>query len=531
MKNYILLLSLIGGLLYSTFVFADSPGEQIGTTWYDYQCNLTMSNRISIDELGGRHFAWTNGIDSPVNRGVYYNFMDENGNLPLPGGILVDGTSLPCLDLLENQRAVIAYYNFERKASFAIDSCRGCGVFHKDSIPFPYPTPHYYMTQNISTDGQNRIHIVGLDYFEGAPIYTCSEDSGETWTEAVNFDTEHTIMSGMPVSSNVNLKTSIVYTRNINDGSEPNSYNNDVIYIDSENGVDWDFDNKINITNYQWEDTIRATGGLDAVYDNYGDLHVIWVVAGYWADEGVITVDRSLLYHWSESSGITRVHRAWHPSFPGAWNRSCSKPSIGVDALNNLYVIWTHFDTLDVSAGGYSNGDIHMSSSTDNGETWSNPYNLTNSSSDGCLAGDCNSDHWSSLAEKVDDYLHIFYVNDKDAGGIPQTEGTATLNPMLYYQYPNPMLAVNEDDSSIPNAFTLYQNYPNPFNSSTSIRYFLPEPGEVKLEIFNILGQKIETLLCSKKPQGEHAFTWNAEGYTSGIYYYKLTYNNSSRVN
>jgi L-ascorbate metabolism protein UlaG (beta-lactamase superfamily) len=68
----------------------------------------------------------------------------------------------------------------------------------------------------------------------------------------------------------------------------------------------------------------------------------------------------------------------------------------------------------------------------------------------------------------------------------------------------------------------LSQNYPNPFNPSTIIQYSLPKPGYVTLKIYNTLGQEVAQLVSQRMDAGTYTEEWNASGFTSGVYYYKL---------
>ena len=79
-----------------------------------------------------------------------------------------------------------------------------------------------------------------------------------------------------------------------------------------------------------------------------------------------------------------------------------------------------------------------------------------------------------------------------------------------------------EDAQQIPETFTVYQNYPNPFNPTTNIKYRLPQSAPVSIEIFNLLGQKIETLVNTKMPAGLHEVEFNANDLPSGIYLYRV---------
>lgn len=64
--------------------------------------------------------------------------------------------------------------------------------------------------------------------------------------------------------------------------------------------------------------------------------------------------------------------------------------------------------------------------------------------------------------------------------------------------------------------------YPNPFNAAVTINYTLPVESNVNLEIYNLLGRKVETLVNNVLPAGSYSSQWDASGYASGIYYYKL---------
>ncbi|MGD0339966.1 MAG: T9SS type A sorting domain-containing protein [Bacteroidota bacterium] len=71
--------------------------------------------------------------------------------------------------------------------------------------------------------------------------------------------------------------------------------------------------------------------------------------------------------------------------------------------------------------------------------------------------------------------------------------------------------------------FQLSQNYPNPFNPSTTIRFSLPKASDVNLSIYNILGERITVLVSEHMNAGTHLVEWNASGFASGVYFYRLS--------
>ena len=89
----------------------------------------------------------------------------------------------------------------------------------------------------------------------------------------------------------------------------------------------------------------------------------------------------------------------------------------------------------------------------------------------------------------------------------------------------------NTTESPIPENFQLLQNYPNPFNAGTMIRYELPQPAKVRLVIYNLLGQRVKSLVQGQQSEGKYSIHWNATSdagrpVASGIYIYRITVDN-----
>jgi len=88
-------------------------------------------------------------------------------------------------------------------------------------------------------------------------------------------------------------------------------------------------------------------------------------------------------------------------------------------------------------------------------------------------------------------------------------------------------VGVNSDFNQIPLSYQLKQNYPNPFNPETHIYFEIPQMHDVKLEIYNILGQKVRSLINGAYNPGRHTVTWNGRNDSgmivpSGVYIYRL---------
>jgi hypothetical protein len=83
---------------------------------------------------------------------------------------------------------------------------------------------------------------------------------------------------------------------------------------------------------------------------------------------------------------------------------------------------------------------------------------------------------------------------------------------------------------NVPDAFSLNQNYPNPFNPTTTISYTLKGSGNVSLIIYDITGKTIDKLVDSRQSAGTYQVEWQPANQASGVYFYRLNYENQSVV-
>ncbi len=125
---------------------------------------------------------------------------------------------------------------------------------------------------------------------------------------------------------------------------------------------------------------------------------------------------------------------------------------------------------------------------------------------------------------------------DSDGDGIPyipeQPNGLASVFAAEAMQQLSGVTSVEDEDNAAvtPTAYRLNQNYPNPFNPTTEISFSLPEAGKVRLDVYNVLGNKVTTLVNGQLNAGSHSITFDASLLPSGIYFYKIQANNFSAI-
>jgi hypothetical protein len=187
----------------------DSPGEVVGTTQYDYQTNGSSGNRAAVDNQGGVHFVWMNGISYPTTRAVYFNYVDNSGNWLAPTALSqVNGAGYCQAGVTNDNRAAAVYHSsgnpaVENYVTYAEDQFTGFGIFQyfdpPDMLFYRCYWPYFCIDRN------DNIHVV---HCENAPNagdpqaigYTVSTDGGTTWEPVVDVDTLETISQNVVAS-------------------------------------------------------------------------------------------------------------------------------------------------------------------------------------------------------------------------------------------------------------------------------------------------------------------------------------------
>lgn len=118
---------------------------------------------------------------------------------------------------------------------------------------------------------------------------------------------------------------------------------------------------------------------------------------------------------------------------------------------------------------------------------------------------------------------HDVYTMNVDGTNVINLTNSPSLDNQSarWSPYLNPV-NVEQNNHALPKFFILSQNYPNPFNPSTTIKFALPERANVKLTIYNMLGEKVTELVNGELDAGYHKFEFNANSLPSGIYFYEL---------
>ncbi|MBN2366082.1 MAG: T9SS C-terminal target domain-containing protein, partial [Calditrichaeota bacterium] len=122
--------------------------------------------------------------------------------------------------------------------------------------------------------------------------------------------------------------------------------------------------------------------------------------------------------------------------------------------------------------------------------------------------------------------IKLWYV-----GVVGDTNSGTLYFDNLRVKYPVLTPILDQGKSEIPADFNLFQNYPNPFNPTTTIRYKIDQPENVVLEVFNLLGQKVSTLVDKRQHGGIYQVSFDGKNLSSGVYFCRLQAGGQVKIN
>jgi photosystem II stability/assembly factor-like uncharacterized protein len=369
-----------------------------------------------------------------------------------------------------------------------------------------------------TTDGGNawveqlappvQIYYVDIFFLDRMSGWACGNeakiihttDGGNTWTEQTNpYTFPNPILYSIYFA---NPDTGWAFGGD--HGTYPTFINRRVILYTTNGGNTWDFQYSNSGNSYPpiySSHFVNSTEGFVAC--EYGDIMYTSNGGNTWIEKSpVSSFDLYGIYFTDSNTGWVSGEYLGVPHYASIskttdGGNSWTTQAFGTDEeLTDIYFV----DNMRGWAVGGTTGGFGISTilhTTDGGENWLMQSSPTTNTLYGVLFADLNN------------------------GWAVGFNGTILA-------YTNPVSV--ELEQSSPAGFSLNQNYPNPFNPTTTIEYSIPESGNIKLKVYDSIGEEVATLTNGYKVAGIYKVNFDAARLSSGIYYYKLTSNNFSKV-
>ncbi|MDH4069273.1 MAG: T9SS type A sorting domain-containing protein [Ignavibacteria bacterium] len=502
-------------------------GDSIGFTTYDYGSNgSALKNLVNFGD-GAISFARMGATvldPGTADRGTWFSHSTDTGSTwPSFAKVEISRTGWGSIDQFADVGGVevVASHDF---GAFAIktnvDAARGVGIWSEATVGASV-WPRIAVTNPFS------VHLVAS--FGGNPptdiSYTRSTDAGATFdiVDQLMFTASPGVLPGADAQDIAAFGTNVA----IVNASGVSLSGGDVgLMTSADDGTTWAEQVIYDVAGAgelpTGSEEFQPDGSCAAVYDNNGVLHVVWstfLAVGNATNDPELfySVDAPIMY-WSEATGVIPIAYPLPDTSIGLPNgrngNYATAPDIGVDAANNLYVVYSSMVNDQDTAGLYYE-HLFAVRSYDNGATWTEPLELT--------PGTGFDASFPSIADLVDDNMHIVYNCDPLAGNSLQGDHVQIPVAVMYLQSPAIVTGVTPHDNGLPEAFRLEQNYPNPFNPGSEIRFRIAQSGPVSLVLYDLLGNEVATLVNEPMTPGEYHRAFDGSQLSSGVYFYRLS--------
>lgn len=369
------------------------------------------------------------------------------------------------------------------------------------------------MDSNPASPHYGRIYAAWVNFNSPFPVFTSySTNSGQSWTQAAAINNPPPRRcSGGSITTGPDGKVYIVwagveqtapfiedfagFARSTDGGNN---------WIVSQNIFDMNGINGI----LSSKSNIRVNGLPQVTVDNSGGVRQGWIYI-VTTEQNIAPAgsDPDILLHRSTDGGAT-------------WSAGIR---VNQDPLNNGKV--QYFPAMDIDADGGINiiyyddrntasdsAEMVLARSEDGGDTWSDLVISDHRFKPKPIIGGASNyqgDHIALLS--VGNKLYALWMDD--------FSGIYQVWMAIIDLEPN---AVEEPKGELPTAIELFQNYPNPFNPQTTIEFSLTHSAHTRLEVFDVMGKSVITLIDRNLPAGKHRVHWDAANQPSGIYFCRL---------
>lgn len=571
--------------------FSTPTTEVIGKTFYDLQTNATISNRLVRNSDGTLSAAWTTAaIADPgqgySDRGTGYNYHDgtswTNTVIPSPRIETYRCGFANIAVTASGKEVAISHSSAIGEVNVTTRPTKGTGAWTDYDSLMGFDNPdtwvkcvaggasgeNIYAIVNGAGVGTGTAPPAAVAGQQGPLFYARSTDGGAT------FPTFHQVIAGTDSTFyrgfggddySIDARGDVV-------AIALGDYNTDLMLLKSTDGgvtftktiisaspITQPYDPwttafpDLNLDGFS--DTLELpSGDAHVMIDNNGSCHVffttVWAVNDDGMGTGFFPNFLDGLYYWNETSGAPVViantpdingnGQIDFPSNPqvltegngaGSYRGSLlEKPSSGVDAAGNLYASFMGgCEDCDSTTFGMLHKHTFVISSSDNGATWSQPYDVLKQSLAGGPGWEYSETVFGCIARDVDGFVHMTFQQDDGPGTALSGNDTVALqwnqsgSDIVYAKIPTAdLLGVSAPDKK---SFSLI-SAPNPASEFTNISLTMEKPADVTIEISNTLGQVVYTQSTKNLGAGTNNFRLNTSSYPSGIYLYSVTVGN-----
>ncbi len=535
--------------------------NELGRTWYDYATNNVMG-RMMAHAYGtgddGVHFVFMKRQpDATGNRyvtydywdlglGLYYGNQSITENQPTGWGRAINGKDDELITVFHG--GGLHLYQDAGEAGYSFTELWSAGAATGGVFP------------GIAVTGAT-VFVIGQltngNWFGGDTI-SVSTDYMQTWSIGNNiWPPDDPLMTDFGVGEmwptfnpTVPNEISVVYAPDITAAS-PNGITK--MATTNDFGANWTLTDII-------DDDFVWPGNEVVVIENFAQYNSMYGLDGTYhlvigATQGRTTgptgnIDMHPLLYWNtrdqqfidlaapEKSrpADTTAQNYLQNNDPGNGLGGLNYPTLSEGPNGELVAIWQEWEddgtgvpVLVTPPGGNLTfcTDIWGAYSDNGGLSWGEPFFIAGTASESDVYPNITK-NFSFNAAGDSIILDVAYMWDTNAGTSLFAGGNDASEVIWYYErvtYAEADIVNDVGDlkPEIVNDFRLEQNFPNPFNPSTSIKFNVKKATEVTLDVFNVLGEKVATLINGKVKAGETVAKFDGTNFSSGVYFYQLT--------